>query len=310
MNHITEEECTDICNRIKHLDNQTFVNEVNDLVEKTNIYEYEVFYETLFFEDKGIIGVNMTDNLFNSCLYVNVIYLIIYEKDNYCNLVNSYERFVTMIKTLPLVVTSRKYSLITYIRFHLKYKDYFVNSIKEMPEIWSHTFIHLLISSKSKCKLICEHMPYEKSMVDVLQKTGKLTRANVRDCNLELFLKTTNRIIECYEYEILIYLCDDKYKLFPRKGGKIMNRATGYMLNNKYTEIKFYNILMDRGGSVEWDPKIYNVMKLLIRKQKLIKPAKNYSPSNADALEKWKLNFMRSFEYHNNLHKLKLSCKI
>jgi len=186
-----------------------------------------------------------------------------------------------------------------------KHNDYFINNMKEMPEIWSNVFMNMYCINKNMCKLACEYLPYIESMVTIIQTRGM--PANNDD--LELFLRTTDRMIKCHEYVIGIILEEDNYYIFNRRNGKVVTRDIGYMLNNKYTKINF------RAGihlkvRIEWDYKMYDLMKLLIRKQKVIKPAKNYSPSNADALEKWKLNFMRSFEYHNNLHKLKLSCKI
>lgn len=304
MQYISEDDCVNICNSIKCLGEQEFIKSVNGLIEKTNIYEHRVFYDTLFYSNKGIYGINITDDLFKSCINKDMRFLCIYENANHCDLVTSYERFVMIVNIFSTYLGGVKHLVSFYLESKIeKHKDYYINSMKEIPEIWSNVFMNMFCINKMICKLACKYLPYEKTMANIVQTKGM----PVYYTNLELFLRTTNKMIECRKYKIDVSLNEGKYNIFNQRDGKAITRDIGYMLNNKYIKINFHTVSY-RPKQIEWDSKMYDMMKLLIRKQKVIKRAKNFS--NVSTSEKmWKLNFMRSFEYHNNLHKLKLSCK-
>ena len=253
---------------------------------------------------------DITDDDFEECLQTYYWHIQEYETTFRLDLMTSYVRFNMLIDRIirlqcSLNIDFNEYHLKNYMndKFN-KHQDYLIRNIKEEPEKWVSLLQHIGKNNEFLTKMVCEHLPYIESLQQYLLSIKKYV-------NAELFVKLSQSILRSKKLEIQLnyrdrrktyYLCD------PCNYEEVDCRFPFYGLHIRYDTVNF-KMCDQHNKPVILNSRIYNIMKLLIRKQKLIKPAKNFS--NVDTLEKmWKLDFMRSFEYHKNLRKLLFSYKI
>lgn len=251
---------------------------------------------------------------FQECLTIDHMQVIYYKNKFKVDLVTSYERF----KILTAVYIKKKRSDNHHLDGHWlsnymyeeyrKHEDYLIRNIKEVPGQWFSIIRYIGRNNKFLVKLICEHLPYIESVQPYL-----IFENEYKNC--ELFVKLSQTILQHtedwdIEWHIEVTFRDENktYYLCNSYGFKIDCRFAFYKLHIKCDSIEFVMCFNEYEETVKLNSRIYDVMKLLIRKQKVIKQAKNYSNFNANALEKWKLNFMRMFTYQENLNKLRFGC--
>ena len=284
----------------RFFDGKKMVELVNMLSTKSSIFSNVSIRSVMNIKSyKDAEGIVITDQIFERCLAADLRFLDIltYQQP----LITSYNRFKMVIDYyISNKITHDDISRVdnSFLEYSiLESKEYFLRSLREEPEKWAG--VNGIIwtaryKDNSIMKMVFDNLPYNEEVV--------LAVSQRNDSDLYAFgNKFSPKIIERKTFRI--YIVGG-----PFYGQYSIDHNASYVrneFNNRYEEVihmtlskVFYPSRKERESIRESG---LELLANLIQKQKVIKQAKNYSSPSVNTLEMWKLNFMRSFEYHKNI---------
>jgi len=227
-----------------------------------------------------------------------------YEKINNCDIISSYEMFVTFTYTshLPIRI-NHEYS----DRILLKHKDYFLRLLREEPfKCIEYGYIFRLTNNTEIHEFVYDNIAYDERIIHYSEGNANYFSSNgnyhIKFIPYLEHYHVLNMILFSPDYKIEITILEYFYKLHS-KFDKIVLEIGIY---SAYNRIRYFK----------------EMMTILIHEERVIKQAKNYYPpayndiTNFDDnltqkdielvrfIKLWKLNLARMFAFRNNLDTL------
>lgn len=285
-----QEFCTELYHLIDVIEDSNIVKIVNIMSAKSNLFQL-ITVNKLLKDNNYKSSIIITDDIFLTSLKSDGLFLVRYGS----KAVTSYERFCMIVDN---AAGNRG-----YLYDAIKNKDYLLRSIREYPRKWAGPdgILWFISSYKRKThQTIIDNLPYDDEVTRTIP-WRKVPNA--------LGIKLSSRIStdECYEVQISYRSYERTYE--QEKSIRYLNytlSGTKYSrILFKFNSFGFRQITYDGMGGY-----ISEILGNLIKYKKVIKQATNYYPKGKfelgpvtqESTERlWKLNFMRSFTYDDNL---------
>jgi len=213
--------------------------------------------------------MKISDVIFSNIIYYSDIPLRILVEEQNAEVIASYKRF-DILATKYSRKNTKPDDIKYFAQFVIpKYRDYFIRSLQEYPDKWADKNFELWYNlGKKEHKLMLEYLIYNPTVIKYAAR--------------------------CVCLQFVPFLIHRKY-LYLATDKKNIRRCSDILY------CKFDNIHMEFIN-------ISELLGMLIKKQRMVKQAKNYLPRSFDndkqypLVKLWKLNFMRMFEYSKNLN--------